>query len=111
LSWPAVGWVGAPAEVVVLQAVEVAPESDDVGVVDESVHHGGGSDVVQANPGEASRTNAAPPDRAERWNQIVGGSETRSAAGRRVRVIHRHVSPAGRWVAPALAATPECAHP
>jgi hypothetical protein len=43
-----VGWScgGDAAEVAVFEPVAVAFERDDLGVVDESVDHGGGDDVV-----------------------------------------------------------------
>ena len=40
------GGRGDAAEVAVLEAVAVAFQADDLGVVDETVDHGGGDDVV-----------------------------------------------------------------
>jgi hypothetical protein len=50
-SWFLGGGRGDAAEVSVFEAVGVAFEGDDVGVVDEPVDHGCGDDVVAVIPG------------------------------------------------------------
>jgi hypothetical protein len=46
-GWSVVGWGGwGSSDVAVFEAVAVAFEGDDCGVVDEVIDHGGGDDLV-----------------------------------------------------------------
>ena len=68
-------WLGCgdAAEVAVAQAVAVAFEGDDVGVVDESVDHGGGHDVVAEDFSPAAELLVAGDDHAGSF--VSGGDE------------------------------------
>ena len=68
-------WVGCgdAAEVAVAEAVAVAFEGDNVGVVDESVDHGGGDDVVAEHLSPAAELLVGGDDEAGVF--VAGGDE------------------------------------
>ena len=66
------GW-GDAAEVAVFEAVGVALDGDDFGVVDEAVDHGGGDDVVAEDFAPASEGLVAGDD--QRGALVAAGDE------------------------------------
>jgi len=80
LRWSVVGlsWWGAP-EVAVFEAVAVAFEAEDFGVVDEPVDHGGGDDLVAEDLAPAAERLVAGDDEA--GSLMAGGDELEEQVG------------------------------
>ena len=71
--------VGDSAEVSVFEPVGVAFEGDDFGVVDESVDHGGGDDVVAEHLAPAAEGFVGGDDQAGPF--VAGGDELEEQVG------------------------------
>ncbi len=71
---------GDAAEVSVSEPVAVAFEGDDVGVVDESVDHGGGNDVVAEHLAPSAEGLVAGDD--ETGSFVAAGDELEEQVGR-----------------------------
>jgi hypothetical protein len=68
-----VGGRGCAAQVAVFESVAVALEADDLGVVDESVDHRGGDDVVAEDFAPAAEGFVGRDD--QRGAFVAGGDE------------------------------------